>query len=106
MRATEPQNGTSTLLDQVIGSPQLEVRIDVRICSRVSIYVIGECLVKIVWLLLCSRSAGIPQTPQLQRRDRAAVLDFVDEFLLPRNRKHCERCSTATRTRRISGFVG
>ena len=63
----------------------LEVRIDVRICPRVLIYVIGECLVKIDWLLLCSRSAGIPPTPQLQRRDRAAgqLLDSVDEFLLP-----------------------
>lgn len=53
--------------------------------ARVLIYVIGECLVKIDWLLLCSRSAGIPPTPQLQRRDRAAgqLLDSVDEFLLP-----------------------
>jgi hypothetical protein len=33
------------------------------------------------------------------------LLDSVDEFLLPHNRKHCERCDTATRTRHTCRYV-
>jgi hypothetical protein len=44
---------------------------------------------------------------QLKNKDakiRAAAIvphfrDSVDEFLVPHNRKHCERCNTATRAR-------
>jgi hypothetical protein len=58
-----------------------------------------ECLVKIDRLLCSAIRQGFYELRNFNDAIVWQLLDSVDEFLLPHNRKHCERCDTATRTR-------